>query len=455
MSGFGLMFVLFVAIVLLILSISKWKVHPFLALMSIALILAVVAGIPLAKIPKIIGGGFSGIFSSIGIVIIFGALIGYILEKTGGALKLADVVVQKLGSKKPELAVLLMGWIVSIPVFCDSGYVILSPIRKAMQHKMKVAGISLSIALSGGLYISHVFIPPTPGPIAAAGMLGIADNLLMVIIFGLIVSIPCLFVAYKFAKKIGERIMIEDELKEVDDAYLNTLSEKNLPNSFDSFAPIVAPIIFMALGSVVAMAKLSGGFADFIRFLGTPIIALAIGLLFAINLLKKQNQLKDFYDLTNKTLQIVGPILFITAAGAVLGKVIAGAGFADFIKQNAKSIEYLGIFFPFIIAAILKTAQGSSTVAIITTSGIMGSYALDGGVMQSLGFTTPLAATLVVMAIGAGAMTISHANDSYFWVVTKFGGINTQNGYKSHTLNTFFMGVGAIIFIYILSLFLI
>ncbi len=455
MSGLGLLVLLFVAIVLLIVSISKWKVHPFLALMGIALLLAIFAGIPLVQIPKIIGKGFSGIFSSIGIVIIFGALIGYILERTGGALKLADVVVQKLGDKKPELAVLLMGWIVSIPVFCDSGYVILSPIRKAMQHKMKIAGISLSVALSGGLYISHVFLPPTPGPIAAAGMLGIADSLILVIAFGFIVSIPALFIAYKFAQKIGEKIMIEDEFKEVDKAYEEAVDVKNLPSTFDSFAPIVAPIIFMALGSIVAMAKWSGMVADFFRFLGTPIIALAIGLLFSINLLRKQKQLKDFYDLTNKTLQIVGPILFITAAGAVLGKVIAGAGFADFIKQNASNIQFLGIFFPFIIAAILKTAQGSSTVAIITTAGIMGAYSVDGGVMSSLGFTTPLAATLVVMAIGAGAMTISHANDSYFWVVTKFGGINAQNGYKSHTLNTLLMGVGSIVFIYILSLILV
>lgn len=455
MSGIGLLIVLFLAVVLLIVSISKWKIHPFLALMTIALVLAVIAGIPLLKIPKIIGSGFSGIFSSIGIVIIFGALIGYILEKTGAALKLADVVVQKLGNKKPELAVVIMGWVVSIPVFCDSGYVILSPIRRAMQHKMKIAGISLSVALAGGLYVSHVFVPPTPGPIAAAGMLGIADNLLLVIVFGVLVSIPCLIAAYLFACKIGEKILVEDELGEVDEAYKKAVDLKSLPTTFDSFAPIIMPIVFMTIGSVLAMAKASGFVADLFKFFGVPIIALAIGLLFAINLLRKTDKLKEFYEVTNTTLQAVGPILFITAAGAVLGKVIAAAGFAEFIKENATNIQSIGIFFPFVIAAILKTAQGSSTVAIITTAGILGSFSVDGGVMQSLGFTTPLAATLVVMAIGAGAMTISHANDSYFWVVTKFGGINTQNGYKSHTLNTFIMGITGIVFIWILSLFLI
>lgn len=455
MSGIGLLVVLFVAVVLLIVSISKWKIHPFLALMGIALLLALVAGIPLLKIPKIIGSGFSGIFSSIGIVIIFGALIGYILEKTKAALKLADVVVQKVGKKKPELAVVIMGWVVSIPVFCDSGYVILSPIRRAMQNKMKIAGISLSVALAGGLYVSHVFIPPTPGPIAAAGMLGIADNLLMVIVFGVLVSIPCLIVAYLFARKIGKQILIEDELGEVDEAYQSVIETKMLPSTFDSFAPIIMPIIFMALGSILAMAKASGFVADLFKFFGTPIIALAIGLLFAINLLRKTSMLKEFYNITNTTLQVVGPILFITAAGAVLGKVIAAAGFADFIKENATNIQSIGIFFPFVVAAILKTAQGSSTVAIITTAGILGAYNIDGGVMYSLGFTTPLAATLVVMAIGAGAMTVSHANDSYFWVVTKFGGINAQNGYKSHTLNTLLMGVAGIVFIWILSLVLI
>lgn len=452
MSGIWLLILLLVAVVLLIVSISKWKIHPFLAIMGISLLLAFFAGIELVRVPKIIGSGFSGIFSSIGIVIIFGALIGMILEKTKAAIKLADVVVSFVGQKRPDLAILIMGWVVSIPVFCDSGFVILNPIRKALAQKTKSSSVMLSIALASGLYISHVFIPPTPGPIAAAGLLGIGDNLLLVIIFGVIVSIPCLVAAWIFAKFIGKKILAEDEFGEVKAEYEKVIESSNLPCGFMAFAPIIMPIIFMALGSLAAVFKLGGFAGSLFLFLGEPIIALAIGLGFAIWLLKTQGLLKELSEITNQTLMVVGPILFITASGAVLGKVIAEAGFAKFMVENAASLAGVGLFFPFIVAAVLKTAQGSSTVAITTTAGLLGMYSANDSLMSALGFTSPLAATLVVMAIGAGAMCISHANDSYFWVVTKFGQISPENGYKSHSLNTFIMGIVGIIFIYILSL---
>lgn len=190
MTGVPLLITFVIAIVVMILAISKLKLHPFLAIMGVALLLAIVVGIPLADIPGTIGAGFSGTFSSIGIVIILGAMIGFFLEKTGGAIRLADAVVKIVGKKHPEIAIMLMGWIVSIPVFCDSGFVILNPIRKAMVKKTMCSSVAMTVALSGGLYISHVFIPPTPGPIAAAGTLGIGNNLLLVIGMGALVSIP-------------------------------------------------------------------------------------------------------------------------------------------------------------------------------------------------------------------------------------------------------------------------
>src|SRR5690554_5699043 len=171
MSGIPLIVAFIIAIALMIFAISKLKVHPFLSIMAISLLLAIIAGIPLVEIPNVIGTGFSNTFKSIGIVIILGALIGTLLEKTGAALKMADVVVRVVGKKKPELAMLIMGWIVSIPVFCDSGFVILNPIRKALVKRTMRSSVASTIALSMGLYISHCFIPPTPGPIAAANTL--------------------------------------------------------------------------------------------------------------------------------------------------------------------------------------------------------------------------------------------------------------------------------------------
>ena len=461
MSGIALIVCFVISIILMIVMISKLKVHPFLALMSISLVLAIVAGIDLSKIPAMIGVGFSGTFKSIGIVIIFGTIIGTVLEKTGAALKLADMVVKLVGQRRPELAMLIMGWVVGIPVFCDSGFVVLNSIREALYKKIAASPVAMSVALSGGLYASHVFIPPTPGPIAAAGTLGLGGNLLLVIIMGTVVSVPVLVAVYFFSKSIAKSVTISD--KEADATITASYEELlkkfgKLPSGFSSLAPIIMPIIFMAVGSVIDVLAKQGMLdkaallPKIFLFLGNPIIALAIGVIFCVFLLAETKKMREFDHITNESLKIAGPILFITAAGGVLGNVITEAGFVNFIKENASTIKAIGIFFPFIISAVLKTAQGSSTVAIITTASIMGAFSADNSLMHTLGFTSEISAALCVMAIASGAMCVSHANDSYFWVVTNFSKMTADQGYRTQTAMTFIMGVVGMISVYILSL---
>ena len=457
MTGIPLIIAFVVAVVLMIVAISKWKVHPFLSIMGVSVLLALLAGIPLVKtgdtngIADVIGAGFSGTFSSIGIVIILGALIGSILEQTGAALKLADMVVKLVGQKNPELALELMGWVVSIPVFCDSGFVILDPIRKALVKRTGSSSVAATVALSAGLYISHVFIPPTPGPIAAASTLGIGDNLLLVIGLGVLCSIFPLIAGLVYAKFIGKKVKSADEIaasEEVVKTYEELVAGYGkLPGGFNALAPIIIPVILMALGTIGKQVGVTGFALDLLSFLGTPIIALAVGTIFAIAQLAGAKKMGEFYKITNETLKTVGPILFVTAAGGVLGKVISSTSMVSYITENANFLMSLGIFFPFLLAAILKTAQGSSTVAITTTAGIM------APLMGSLGLDTPALAALTVMAIGAGAMTVSHANDSYFWVVTNFGEMTPDQGYKTQTMLTLVMGIASIIGIFILSLF--
>lgn len=460
MTGIPLLIVFCLAIAIMIIAISKFKIHPFLSLMGTSLLLAIVVGLPLAKIPGIIGSGFSGVFSSIGIVIILGALIGLILERTGAAIRLADVVIRCVGEKHPQLALMLMGWIVSIPVFCDSGFVILNPIRKALCRKLQgTSPVGMAVALSGGLYVAHVFIPPTPGPIAAAGSLGLADNLAGVILVGILASIPALIAAYIVSLYISKKnISVQSNMEEENDTEASyeelVASFHKLPGAAASFAPIIMPIILMAAGSIVAMAGMNGALATGLKFLGNPIIALTVGLFFAIYLLTVTNKMPSFASITDETLKTVGPILFITAAGGVLGKVITEAGFVDFMKTNAAFLASVGVFFPFIISAILKTAQGSSTVAITTTAGIMGMYSDSASMMSALGLNSEMAALLTVMAIGAGAMTVSHANDSYFWVVTNFTGMDPQDGYRTQTLMTLVVGIVSMLAIFLASLIL-
>ena len=439
------------AIMLLIVSISKWGVHPFLAIMGIALALAIAIGIPLETIPTTIGKGFSSIFASIGIVIILGTIIGLILEKTGAAIRLADAIVHIIGEKHPQLAIMLIGWLISVPVFCDSGFVIVNPIRKWLARKTNFPSVTLTVALAAGLYVAHVFVPPTPGPIATAGLVGLESNLLLVIGLGVAISIPPLVAAYFFATFIGKKVKSTDELdvESISQAY----NEHNLPGTAASVTPILLPIILMAGGSIASFAKMEGFAGELLIFLGKPIIALAAGLISALPLLWKSKMGKELYNITQESLKTSGPIIFITAAGSVLGQVIIEAGFVQYIQQNASSLANIGLFFPFVIAAIIKTSQGSSTVAMTTTAGIMGLYFSDASLMAALGMTTPIDAALAVMAIGAGAMTVSHANDSYFWVVTNFGGLTPQNGYRTQTALTLILGITSIITLYAISLF--
>lgn len=463
MTGFPLIIAFVIAIIVMIVAISKFKIHPFLAIMAISLILGLVAGIPLVDqtaedgtvtqgLANVIGAGFSGTFTSIGIVIILGALIGTILEETGAALKLADMVIRLVGKNHPELAIELMGWVVSIPVFCDSGFVILNPIRKALVNRTGTSSVAMTVALASGLYISHVFIPPTPGPIAAASTLGIGNNMLLVMGMGALCSIFPLIAGYFYANYIGKKVTSDDEANannDVKKTYEELVAEYGkLPNGFNALAPIIIPIILMGLSSIASMAGWTGLASDILQFLGTPIIALAVGTVFGVIQLAGAKKLGNFYKLTDDTLKTVGPILFVTAAGGVLGKVISSTDMINYITQNAALLETIGIFFPFILAAILKTAQGSSTVALTTTAGIV------APILPVLGLATPVRTALTVMAIGAGAMTVSHANDSYFWVVTNFGAMTPEKGYKTQTVATLILGISSMVEIFILSLFL-
>ncbi len=439
MTTIGTLLIFAAAIILMVVAIARWKVHPFLAILGTAILLGALLGVPFADIPDVIGKGFGGIFSGIALVIIFGTLIGRVLERTGGAVALARTVERVVGKRHPRLAMLLIGWIVSIPVFCDSGFVLVSPIGKSLAQRLGISPVPLMLALAAGLFASHVFIPPTPGPVAAAGMVGLENNLLLVIGLGIVISLLSLIPAYFFTGRVGRHIEPAESSTEA----LVAQEEHNC-SAMLSFLPIVLPIVLMALGSVATLVTMPEDVAAVLTFVGKPVIALIIALLSCLPLLMRQKMMGQFYDITQSSLKTAGPIIFITAAGGVLGAVVVASGFVDIIKESGDSLKALGVVFPFLIAAILKSAQGSSTVAITTTASMMGMFSDSGSIMNALGFTSPLAAALVVMAIGAGAMTVSHANDSYFWVVTGFGGIKPRDVYRTMTLMTLIMGLTAI-----------
>lgn len=461
-SGPILIIILVLAIVLIIFLTSKLKLHPFIALISVSFLVSFAAKIPVNPvsgdnpslgIAAIIASGFGNILTGIGIVIILGTIIGSILEKSGAALKMADVVVKIVCERNPTLAMSIIGFIVSIPIFCDSGYVIISPLRKAITKRANVSSVAMTIALSTGLYATHNLIPPTPGPIAAAANLELDNNLILVIIFGLLISIPAVLSGYVASYFIGKKVKSEEDEKNIENArsYKELLKKYGqLPSAIKSFAPIIIPIILMALGSIAKFPENIFGqrhLYEALVFLGTPMVALFLGFLSSLTLIKKFDK-KTLNSCIVEGIKTSGTILIITGAGGAFGAVLKETNVAGYLGECLAGLN-IGIFLPFIIAAAIKTAQGSSTVSIVTTS------AMIAPMLVPLGFTTDIAKTLVVMAIGAGAMTVSHANDSYFWVVAEFSGLKLSNAYKSQTLATLIQGVSTITIIFILSLFLI
>jgi len=436
---------LLISILFIVISTSKFHLHPFLALLFAAVGFGLCAKMPLPEIVKSINGGFGGTLGSIGIVIIAGVIIGTFLERSGGAFAVAEEILKIIGEKHVPLAMSIIGYIVSVPVFADSGFVILTPLNRALSKRVKISLAGPAIALAAGLTATHCLVPPTPGPIAAAGILG--ADLGLVIFFGLIVSSFALAAGWLFATKVASKIYIDPnpELSEADvEAKL-----REAPSAFKAFTPIIVPIILIVIKSVSDFPTHplgEGGFKNIVGFIGEPVIALIIGVLLSLRLPKRlDRQMLSTTGWVGESLLSAAIIIMITGAGGSFGMVLRNSPIAD-VLGDYLSRANLGIFLPFIIAAALKTAQGSSTVALITTASLI------SPLMSSLRFESGIAKAMVVLAIGAGSMVVSHANDSLFWVVTQMTGMDVKTGYRTHTLATLIIGVTSIITIWVISL---
>ncbi|MCL1874902.1 MAG: GntP family permease [Synergistaceae bacterium] len=441
-----LVVILIVTIILMVIMISKFKIHPFMSLFTVALLMGITAGMPLLEVVNTIATGFGNTCRSIGIVIAFGTIIGIMLEQSGAAVTMADSILRVVGPKRPALAMSIIGWIVSIPVFCDSGFVILSSLNKSLSKRSGVNMTTMAIALSTGLYATHTLVPPTPGPIAAAANLH--ADLGLVILFGIIASAPAAFAGYLYAVTAGSKIKVDDP----EGPTFEELKAKynRLPSAKFAFAPLVVPLILIAFNSVVSFPTILNFIGkesviySFSSFIGHPISALFVGVLLCFLLPPKITE-EVTSGWIGTGVKEGATIILITAAGGSLGAIIAATKVGDFIGASLAQYQ-MGIFLPFIISAALKTAQGSSTVALITTSTIV--YPL----LASLGLDSSMGAVLATLAIGCGSMVVSHANDSYFWVVSQFSNMKLNTAYKAQTVATLIEGVVGIAGVWILSL---
>ena len=439
---------LLLSVVFIILLTVRWNVHPFLALLGAALFFALCSGMNPVTLVDSVNNGFGNTLGKIGIVIVLGVIIGAFLEHSGGAFKLAEWILKLIGRKRVHETMGLVGYVVSIPVFADSGFIILNPLNKSLTKRAGLSIVGTATALILGLMITHVLVPPTPGPIAAAGIIGADVGLVMLI--GLVVGFLSLIVAVAYCKTGGSRTYIDPNPEITEEEIGERL--KTAPGAFKSLLPILIPILLI-VGKSLADFKAPEGEAlsaghQLIGFLGSPVIALLIGMFLSFLLPRTwDKKLLSTTGWVGKAMTDASNIILITGAGGIFGSILQESGIADTLAQ-ALSGASLGIWLPFLLCAAIKTAQGSSTVALITTASIM------APLMASLGFDTEMQKALVVSAIGAGAMVVSHANDSGFWILTQFSGIDVKTGYRVYTLGTLVVGTFAATLVYIASLIL-
>lgn len=420
---------LVIGIALLIFLVLKTRIHVFVSLLIAAVLTGVIGGMTPTDTIETISAGFGSTLASIGIIIGLGIMMGKVMEISGAAEKLAYTMIKFIGRKKEEWAIAISGYIVAIPIFVDSAFVILHPLVKALSRQTGKSVVTLGVALAIGLAATHHAVPPTPGPLGVAGIFG-ADVGMMVII-GLVVSFPVIIVGVLYAKWLGKRIY---QLPEEDgDGYYRptakeafkafeqaaTVREENLPSFFKSFLPILIPLILI-FGNTGMNALQDGGVINlsdtimsYITFLGNPIIAVGLGLIYALVFLTKDFTKDETLNELEEGVKSAGIILLITGAGGALGEVLRVGGTGQVIAEQVATWSVPAILIPFLIATFVRLVQGSGTVAMITAASIA------APIVSNMGLDPVLAA----QAAAFGAMVFSYFNDSLFWVVNRMLGI--------------------------------
>lgn len=418
------------SIVAIIYLTAKVKFNVFGALFAVTMALAIFGtDLPYSKVIDAMKTGFGGTLGGISFIIIFGAAIAVCMERSGGALSLATHIMNMAGKKNTKAAVAWTGFIPGLTIFCDTGYIILSGIVRTISATSKLPMPLLASILGTSLFAVHCLVPTHPGALAAATTMN--ANLGLLVVASIVFAIPGLVAAYFWSNKMCKGMDYAPAAVEAQEQQ----STANLPSFGFSLLPVVLPLVLISISTLLTTFGMKEGVAAVFHFLGNPVIALLVGMLCGIWLLASNGGKKgDFSAVLEEAIAKAGPILIITGAGGMFGAIIKETGVGGALGEALGGAS-LGLFVPFIIAALLKTAQGSSTVASITTAAIIVPS------LAAFGLDSEAGRIFAVLAIGAGSLVASHANDSYFWVVTKFSNIEMEQSLRVFTTSTIVMGV--------------
>lgn len=432
LSGERMLLGLAIGIVVLIFLVLKTKVQAFLALIICTIIVGVVGGMPLANttledgttlgIVNSITSGFGSTLGSIGIIIGFGVMMGQIFEATGAAKRMAFTFLKLFGKKREEEALALTGFVVSIPIFCDSGFVVLSPIAKAISKATKKSVIGLGVALAAGLVITHSLVPPTPGPLGVCGIFGIdvGSFILLTIILAIPMAIACIAYSrlylskkyYQIPGENGEFVEMPYQEPDYDNAF--HMEEENLPGTLSSFMPLLVPIILILINTIASAVGATTGIMEVLIFLGQPIVAVGLGLVVAIFTLGRVLERKTALAEMEKGMMSAGIIMLVTGGGGALGQIIKDSGLGTFMAEGLATTAIPIIILPLIISTLMRFIQGSGTVAMTTAASISAPIIVASGVSPLLG----------AIACCVGSLFFGYFNDSYFWVVNRTLGVS-------------------------------
>lgn len=432
LSGERMLIGLAIGIAVLILLVLKTKVQAFLALIICTIIVGVVGGMPLVNITledgktfgivNSITSGFGGTLGSIGIIIGFGVMMGQIFEVTGAAKRMAHTFLKLFGKKREEEALALTGFLVSIPIFCDSGFVVLAPIAKAISKATKKSVIALGVSLAAGLVITHSLVPPTPGPLGVCGIFGVdvGKFILLTIVLALPMSIACIAYArmvlakkyYRITDENGE--IVEAPYQEPDYENAFSMDMTGMPGTLESFMPLIVPIILILINTIASALGKTAGIMQVLIFLGQPIVAVGLGLLVAIFTLGRNLDRQTCISEMEKGMMSAGIIMLVTGGGGALGQIIKDSGLGTFMAEGLAQTAIPIIILPLIISTAMRFIQGSGTVAMTTAASISAPIIVASGASPLLG----------AVACCVGSLFFGYFNDSYFWVVNRTLGVS-------------------------------
>lgn len=433
------------SIALLVYLTIRVKLHPFFALTAAALFFGIITGQSIPDIMTAFSEGLGDTISGIGVVIAIGTVMGTLLEKSGAAETMAKSILKITGEKHAALGLAVTGYFVSIPVFCDSAFVILSPLAKRLSRDTEVSMTTMALALAMGLHATHMLVPPTPGPLAVTGILG--ADLGLVILLGMVISIPVTLVGYYLGCYYGKRFYyLPESIEDVTD------DSKKLPGALQSFTPIILPILLMFLNTIAQLESAPFGQGSIVRFLaavGQPASALLIGLIFAFityrSVHPEDKLIWTFDGGFGESLRIAGQIVLIVGAGGAFASVLKTSNIEALVKDYFSGMA-IGILVPFIIGAIFRTAIGSGTVGMITAASML------LPLIDVFGFNTHIGLVIAMLACAAGGFMVFHGNDDFFWVITATSEMKPEIAYRTLPLISVAQAVTALILVFILQM---